>query len=58
METQIRKILEGAKTRYNMTNEQYKAVLQTVNEVISENAVKSDDHDELIKMIKEMYGEI
>ena len=58
METQIRKILEGAKARYEMTEEQYKALLQTVNEVISENATESEDHDELIEMIKEMYGEI
>lgn len=58
MKTEIRKILEGAKARFNMTDEQYKAVLQTVNDVISENAVKSDDHDELILMIKEAYGEI
>lgn len=58
MQAQIRKILEGAKARYNMTEEQYKAVLQTVNEVISENATKSDDHDEVIQMIKEAYGEI
>ena len=58
MATQIRNILEGAKARHRMTEEQYKAVLQTVNDVISENAVKSDDHDELIIMIKELYGEI
>ena len=58
METQIRKILEDAKARYNMNDEQYKAVLHTVNEVISENATKSDDHDELIIIIKETYNEI
>lgn len=58
MATQIRKILEDAKARFNMTDEQYKAVLQSVNDVISENATKSDDHDELILMIKEAYGEI
>ena len=41
-----------------MTDEQYKAALQTVNEVISEGATESDDHDELIQIIKEAYGEL
>ena len=58
MEKRIRKILEGARARYSMTEEQYKAILQTVNEVISESATESSDHDELIEMIKEVYGEI